>query len=174
MPANWVSQQPSNRNFLSPTGFQLDLDIFPGVDFFCQQASIPDITSVVNEVSTPRRRLPIPASGGTSFGDFQVQFLVDEDLKNYLSIWNWINDTTLAYEPDTEKEVQFASGQLFILTNQLNPNFYINFNDLFPVSLTTLPLNVQATDIEFLQATVTFKYSFYEFLNMESRKYVPS
>ena len=94
--------------------------------------------------------------------------------KNYLSLWNWINDTTLAYEPDTEKEVQFATGNLFILTNQLNPNFYLNFSDLFPVSLTTLPLNVQATDIEFLQATVTFKYSFYEFLNMESRKYVPS
>ena len=174
MPAEWVSQQPSNRNFLSPTGFQLKLDIFPGVDFFCQQASIPDISSVINEVSTPRRRLPIPSSGGTSFGDLQVQFLVDEDIKNYLSLWNWINDTTLAYEPDTEKEVQFATAQLIILTNQLNPNFYINFNDMFPVSLTTLPLNVGATDIEFLQATVTFKYSFYEFLNMESRKYVPS
>ena len=174
MPANWVSQQPSNRNFLSPDGFKLELDLFPSVDFFCQQTSIPDISAVVNEVSTPRRRLPIPASGGTSFGDFQVQFLVDEDLINYLSLWNWINDTTLANEPDTEKEVQFASGQLFILTNQLNPNFYINFNDLFPVSLTTLPLNVAATDVEFLQATVTFKYSFYEFLNLQSSKYVPS
>ena len=174
MPANCVSQQPSNRNILSPVGFKLELDLFPSVDFFCQQTSIPDISAVVNEVSTPRRRLPIPASGGTSFGDFQVQFLVDEDLKNYLSLWNWINDTTLAYEPDTEKEVQFASGQLFILTNQLNPNFYINFNDLFPVSLTTLPLNVAATDVEFLQATVTFKYSFYEFLNLQSSKYVPS
>ena len=174
MPANWVSQQPSNRNLLSPVGFKLELELLPSEDFFCQQTSKPDISAVVNEVSTPRRRLPIPASGGTSFGDFQVQFLVDEDLKNYLSLWNWINDTTLAYEPDTEKEVQFASGQLFILTNQLNPNFYINFNDLFPVSLTTLPLNVAATDVEFLQATVTFKYSFYEFLNLQSSKYVPS
>tara|TARA_B100000287_G_scaffold434878_1_gene500760 strand:+ start:334 stop:864 length:531 start_codon:yes stop_codon:yes gene_type:complete len=176
MPAQWVSQQPSNRNFLSPVGFKLELDLFPSVDFFCQQCNIPDISSVINEVSTPRRRLPIPSSGGTTFGDFTVTFLVDEDLKNYLSIWNWINDTTLAYDPEPyNKEVEFTTGQLFIMTNQLNPNFYINFNDMFPTSLTTLPLNVTATDVEFLQATVTFKYSFYEFLNPSGNvKYVPT
>jgi len=173
MPAEWVSQQLSNRNFLSPVGFKLELDLFPETDFLCQQASIPDISSVVNEVSTPRRRLPIPSSGGTQFGDLQISFLVDEDLKNYLSLWNWINDTTLAYEPDSNKEPKFATGQLFVLTNQLNMNFYVNFNDVFPVSLTTLPFNVASTDVEFLQASCTFKYSFYEFLSNNNVKYVP-
>lgn len=173
MPAQWVSQQLSNRNFLSPVGFKLELDLFPETDFLCQQAAIPDISSVINEVSTPRRRLPIPASGGTQFGDLVVTFLVDEDIKNYIKLWNWINDTTTAYEPDSNKEVNFATAQLFVLTNQLNTNFYVNFNDVFPVSLTTLPFSVTNTDVEFFQATCTFKYSFYEFLTNENLKYVP-
>ena len=86
MPAQWVSQQLSNRNFLSPVGFKLELDLFPETDFLCQQAAIPDISAIINEVSTPRRRLPIPASGGTQFGDLVVTFLVDEDIKNYIKL----------------------------------------------------------------------------------------
>ena len=66
MSAVWLQDQPDNRNFLSPVGFKMKIDIFPGVDFFCQSANIPGITAQVNEVSTSRRRLPIPAAGGTT------------------------------------------------------------------------------------------------------------
>ena len=34
MPAEWVSSQPENRNYLSPVGFKMKIEIFPGVDFF--------------------------------------------------------------------------------------------------------------------------------------------
>lgn len=173
MSAQWMAEQPDNRNFLSPVGFKLKIEKFPHCSFFCQAANIPEITGVVNEVSTARRRLPIPAAGGTTFGDLSVQFLVDEDLKNYLSIWNWINDTTLAYEPDDKDDAVMSNAQLFVLTNQFNTNFVVNFSDLFPVSLSTLPFNAGANDVEYLIGTVTFKYSFYEFLNTSSQKYVP-
>jgi|TARA_B100000035_G_scaffold5013_1_gene4462 hypothetical protein len=173
MSAVWLQDQPDNRNFLSPVGFKMKIDIFPGVDFFCQSANIPGITAQVNEVSTSRRRLPIPAAGGTTFDDLTVQFLVDEDLKNYLSIWNWINDTTLAYEPDDSKEPQFSNAQLFVLTNNFNTNFVVNFDSLFPVSLNTLAFNAGANDVEYLIGTVTFKYGYYEFLNLSQRKYEP-
>ena len=55
MPAEWISEQPTNRNFLSPVGFLLDLEIFNGVDFFCQSASIPEIAMPFSEVQTPYR-----------------------------------------------------------------------------------------------------------------------
>ena len=62
---------------------------------------------------------------------------------------------------------------LFVLTNNYNANFVVNFDNLFPTQLSTLPFNVGATDVEFLVASVTFKYAFYEFLDIESRKYDP-
>ena len=58
MPAQWVSQQPDNRNYLNPVGFKMKLEIFPGVDFFCQTANIPGVTATINEIPTARRALP--------------------------------------------------------------------------------------------------------------------
>ena len=53
MAAEWINEQPKNRNFLVPVGFKLDLEIFHGVDFFCQSASIPDLSMPFAEVQTP-------------------------------------------------------------------------------------------------------------------------
>ena len=88
MAATWYNEQPKNRNFLIPVGFKLDLQLFHGVDFFCQSASIPDISMPFAEVQTPFRGVPIVASGGVSFGDLSVRFMIDEELKNYYSIHN--------------------------------------------------------------------------------------
>ena len=90
MPAEWYKEQIVNRNFLSPVGFKLDLEIFRGVDFFCQSASIPEISMPYTEVPTPFRNIPITPSGGVSYGDLNIRFIIDEELVNYLSIHNWI------------------------------------------------------------------------------------
>jgi len=37
------SDQPQNRNFLSPTGFKFSLKRAPKVSFFCNSANIPDL-----------------------------------------------------------------------------------------------------------------------------------
>ena len=63
MPAEWYKEQIVNRNFLSPVGFKLDLEIFRGVDFFCQTASIPEINMPFAEVQTPFRSVAITPSG---------------------------------------------------------------------------------------------------------------
>ena len=39
--ADWYKEQPTNRNFLNPIGFILELEKFDGVDFFCQSANMP-------------------------------------------------------------------------------------------------------------------------------------
>ena len=90
MAAEWYKEQPTNRNFLSPVGFQFDLELFSGVDFFCQSVNVPDITMTVAEIPNKFRSIPIAGSGGVQFGDLNVTFLIDEDLKNYMSIQNWI------------------------------------------------------------------------------------
>ena len=68
MPANWINEQPTNRNYLSPVGFQFDLENFPGVDFFCQAVNIPDISMSVATLPSKFRNIPIPGSGGVETG----------------------------------------------------------------------------------------------------------
>ena len=160
MSANWIKEQPSNRNFLNPIGFLLKLEKFDGVDFFCQSANVPDVTMPTTEVASPFRNLPIIPGGGVTFGDFVVRFIVDEDLVNYNAIYKWIRDNGNADEMarSTPEADIYTNGQLHIVTSAYNPAFVIDFVDLFPVSLSNLQFDATISDVEYLTAEVTFKH----------------
>ena len=160
MPAEWISEQPTNRNFLSPVGFLLDLEIFNGVDFFCQSASIPEIAMPFSEVQTPYRNVPIVSSGGVSYGDLNVRFIIDEDLKNYLVIHNWIKEYGLA-EKQADSPDAYSNARLQIMTSHNNVNHIIEFKNIFPINLSSVPFDATVGDIEYLLADVTFKFETY-------------
>ena len=170
-----------NRNFLAPVGFKFTLDRAKSVSFFCNQANIPDITLGVAEQPTWLIDIPVPGDK-IQFGDLNLRFLVDEDLKNYMAIQKWIRG--LGY-PETMKEFTdlesestmpanfgqpgdniYSDGTLQILNSSLVPNFQVVFKDLFPYSLTTLSFDATDTDIEYFTADVAFKYTAYELTDL--------
>ena len=57
----------------------------------------------------------------------------------------------------------FSDATLNVLTSKNNPNIEVRFSNVFPISLSGLTFNQQATDIDYLQATVIFSYKIYEF-----------
>ena len=169
MAAEWYKEQPQNRNFLSPVGFKLDLELFAGVDFFCQSAGIPEISMSFAQVPTPYRNIPIAGSGGVDFGDLQVRFIIDEDLVNYTSIHNWIRKFGLSDGRADQKD-QYSRALLHVLSSHNNTNHIVEFTNLFPVSLTGVPFDASITDIEYLTADVTFKYEKYDICNETLQK----
>ena len=171
MAANWYNEQPKNRNFLIPVGFKLDLEIFHGVDFFCQSASIPDISMPFAEVNTPFRNIPIAGSGGVDFADLSLTFIIDEELKNYISIHNWIRKFGLSESriPDGTTD-QYSNGLLYILTSHNNINHIVQFKNMFPVSLSGVPFDATVGDVDYLSASVTFKYEKYDICNESFQK----
>ena len=171
MPAEWYKEQPKNRNFINPIGFLLKLDLFDGVDFFCQTANIPDITMPTIETPTRFRNLPMIPGGGVTFGDFTVRFIVDEDLKNYYSIHKWMRDNGRADDDaNTPPEEQYSNAQLHIVTSQYNPAFVVSFEKIFPVSLSGLEFNATMNDVEYLTAEVTFKHQRFFILNKNMKR----
>jgi hypothetical protein len=48
-----------------------------------------------------------------------------------------------------------------ITTSNYNENFFIDFERLFPISLTDIRFDASVNDIEFFTASVTFKYTRY-------------
>jgi len=169
MAAEWYKEQPQNRNFLTPVGFKLDLELFAGVDFFCQSASIPEISMSFAQVPTPYRNIPIAGSGGVDFGDLQVRFIIDEDLVNYTSVHNWIRKFGLSDGRADQKD-QYSRALLHVLSSHNNTNHIVEFTNLFPVSLTGVPFDASITDIEYLTADVTFKYEKYNICNETLQK----
>lgn len=173
------TRQLSNRNFLSPVGFQFTLSKYPKVSFFCNSAKIPEITLRTEEQSTYLKRIDVPGNQ-LEYADLRLRFLIDEDLDNYMIIHNWL--TALGF-PETPKQFDdklkeygisdplnfFSDGTLLILNSNYNAKMQVKFKDLFPVSLTSLDFTATDTDINFFTAEVSFKYTIYNVLNMQNK-----
>ena len=168
-------QQPDNKNLLSPTGFRFQLNRTPNVNYFTYSVPIPTLTLGEIDTENPNVRLPFPGDK-LRFEPLSIRFRVDEDLQNYLEIHNWL--LSLGYPEDISNSgygkgayntsgAVYSDGSLLILSSHQNTNLRINFKNLFPVSLTELNFDASLTDIEYLEATATFRYSLYEIEKVE-------
>ena len=57
----------------------------------------------------------------------------------------------------------FSDATLNVLSSKNRANIEVRFSDVFPVSLSSLNFDQAADDINYLTATVAFKYKIYEF-----------
>tara|TARA_B100001996_G_scaffold230020_1_gene177361 strand:- start:534 stop:1091 length:558 start_codon:yes stop_codon:yes gene_type:complete len=183
--ANQGVFSPTNQNFLSPVGFKFLLSRTPNVDFFCQSASIPDISIGVRDITTPVKDYQVPGDKMT-FGDLNLKFLVNETLDNYYEVYKWLRGLSSPKTPIEmyqylDKEVDekgrpdrfdktMSDARLLILNSNYNATSIINFYNIFPTSLTTLEFDASATDINYFTADVNFKYTLYEITDSKGNK----
>jgi hypothetical protein len=161
-------RQIRNRNFLSPVGFKFNLQKAPTVDFFSQSANIPSINLGVAIQSTYLKDIPVPGDK-LVFNDFSIRFLVDENLKNYLEISNWMRG--LGYPESLDEAIPlnteaFSDGGLVIFNISMNAIARVNFKDMFPTDLTQLEFDAQNTDINYIVAEATFKYTVFDIVSL--------
>jgi len=172
--------QIQNRNFLAPVGFKFTLAKYPKVSFFSNSARIPELSlgtaiqaSYLKDIDVPGEKL--------TFGDLTVRFLVDENLKNYMAVHNWLKgigfpETPQQFKDQTtdsdglrdEKEV-FSDGSLHILNSNFQDVAIVKFNDLFPVGLTSLEFDATETDINYFTAEVVMRYTVYSIFDKDGR-----
>lgn len=161
-----VNDQPTNRNYLSPVGYRFTLKRAPNVEFFVQRVSLPGLALPVVDRPTPFVRIPEPGDH-LEFNQLSVTFKVNEDLDNYLEIFNWM---VAMGKPEKFEQYTFDPKQSFnnpketlksditvnILTSAMNGNFDFICRDCFPISLSELEFDSTVTDINYIEATVTF------------------
>ena len=184
--ASIYDKQIKNRNFLSPTGFKFVLNRARKVSFLGNEANIPGLTLATAEQPTYLGRdIPYPGNEVT-FEDFNLRFLVDENLENYLEVSNWIRSVGYAEtlqdafdfqnanpdlnQPDKSQLNFYSDGTLQILTSSENPNFKIVFENLFPYQLSTLNFDATDEDINYLTADVSFKYTIFNITDLSGNK----
>jgi len=170
------ANQIQNRNYLSGIGFKFNLAKYPKVDFFSNSARIPELSLAVATQPSYLKDIDLPGEKLT-YGDFTLRFLIDEDMENYMAIYEWLNGLgfpestkefkTLTTDKDGQREMreQFCDGTLRILNSNLREIAKVKFKDLFPVSLTSLDFDATNTDIEYLTAEASFKYTIYELIS---------
>jgi hypothetical protein len=175
--SNFYDTQLKNRNLLSPVGFKLTLNTKRKIDFFSNTATIPALTLGTVLQTTPLRNIDVPGDE-LLYDDFQIEFLVDEDLVNYMVVHNWLTGLgfpesyqefkTLTTDPEQQKDdkLQYVDGSLHILNSNLRDIAVVKFQDLFPVSLTGLEFRATDDDINYFTASATFKYMMYNILDV--------
>ena len=185
-----LSRQPTKLDYASPTQFRFVIGQLPKVEFFTVGTNLPGITLSEAIQNTPFKDISMPGNK-LEYEDLSVTFIVDEYLENYTSMHEWLTafgfpknreqfstfrSTTSNAPTDTKgsnndigvvgattaMRGMFSDATLVVLSNKNNPIVQVNYADVFPTSLSALDFNQSATDVEYLQATATFKYKLYE------------
>lgn len=164
-----------NKNMLSPLGFQLNIQRLPTLNFFVQSVTLPGITAATLDQITPLRAIPTPGDK-IDYTELEVVFKVDEDMKNYIEVFEWIR--ALGF-PDESEQYQalenqasgsgagiYSDATLIVLTSAMNPNIRIQIRDMFPTSLTPIEMSAVSADVEYIEATATFRFLGYSFVKL--------
>ena len=189
-----LNRQPDKLDYTSPTQFRFMINQLPKVQFFTQSANIPAISLSELVIPTPYKDLPIIGDKVT-FENLTISFIVDEFLENYTEIHNWLigigfpenrtqfttfrsstsntSNTGAGGNTDIGKvgatiadRPFYSDATLTILSNKNNPIVEVRFSDMFPVSLSGLDYTQQVGDVEYLTATVDFRYKLYEIVTL--------
>ena len=165
--------QIQNRNYLSGIGFKFNLAKYPKVDFFSNSARIPELSLAIDQQPTYLKDIDVPGEKLT-YGDFTLRFLVDENMENYMAVYNWLTglgfpETTKQYKNLTtdnadqrDPKEAFCDGTLRILNSNLREVAKVKFTDLFPISLSSLDFDATNTDVQYFTAEASFKYTIYD------------
>jgi hypothetical protein len=156
--------QPTNRNKLTTNRFLFNMTRTPYLAYFCQRVNIPSLgfgTSIQSnptaiEIKRPGTRL--------IYEDLQIGFIVDEEMKNWLEIHNWLKkistyDTVYDYLKEEQKT---ASALLYVMSAAYKPLLSIYFHDIYPTFLSSIDFDSTSPDSENIISTVTFSYTYYE------------
>jgi hypothetical protein len=166
-----IDNTPSNKNFLSPLNFKFQIKKAPHVNFFIQKVNIADIA--LQEATSPNPFVKIPYPGEhINYGALSITFKVDEALQNYLEIHNWLKSLgkpqnfdqykTIENMPITTGDGIYSDISLIVLASTKQPNYEIVYADAFPVSLSGVTFNTVDADVNYIEASAVFKYTYYD------------
>ena len=89
-----LNDQPDNPNFLSPLGFNFGIKKLPNTNYFVQSVNVPSVQ--MGDAIMPTPFVNIPTIGDRiTYAEFQVSFKVDEDLRNYIELYEILNSMRL-------------------------------------------------------------------------------
>jgi hypothetical protein len=157
-----MAELTNNMNFLQPTNFKVVIDRkqFGNLEFFAQRVSHPSVTVTSPNVAF-RRISTISIPGDTiSFSELSFDVIVDEDLKSYTEVYEWISSLVdTPYREDRRSRSDISPQVDITLTIQNSHNNTtkkIRYKDCVPTSLGVLTMESVLGDTP----TVTFPVSF--------------
>lgn len=177
--------EPQNKNYLKPNAFRFIFSRLPNVEYFCQSTNLPKIT--LGSAFQPTPFVDIPHTGDKMEYDLlNITFMVDEDMQNYMELFNWIEGlgfprthdqfAKLTRNPSTKfmgsdkmlESSLYSDASLFILNNNNLPIAEVLFEDVFPVSLEALDFDLRIPTVDYFTGIASFRYKLYSIKPIKS------
>jgi hypothetical protein len=190
---NSLSRQPTSLDYASPTQFKFQIQKLPKVEYFCTSVNLPTVSISEVRQPTPFVDVPLPGttlSYGALNMTFLVDENLEnfQEIHGWIRGLGFPEDYTeyaggleagadrapsskgsVSSEPGKvrfgapSQQAYFSDATLIVLTSKNNPIREVRFRDVYPTSIGELQYDQQATDVQYLTATVTFNYRGYDF-----------
>ena len=183
-----LMRQPTVFDYSQQSQFKVFLPLFPTTEWFVVRANVPGVSLGQAVQTTPMLDMPIIGDKLT-YDDFYVTFLVDEELKNYTEMHDWlincaapqqrsqfrgkerpdgipkrpqteIMDLVLGNVKQSDRDL-YSNLDLFIMSSKNNPLVKIQMVEAFPISLTNIEYSHQESDVTYAECTATFAFSYF-------------
>ena len=183
-----LSRQPTVFDYSQQSQFKVFLPLFPTTEWFVVRANVPGVSLGQAIQTTPMVDMPIIGDKLT-YDDFYVTFLVDEELKNYTEMHDWlvncaapqmrsqflgkerpagipkrpqteVMDLILGNVKSSDRDL-YSNLDLFIMSSKNNPIVKIQMVEAFPISLTNIEYSHQESDVTYAECTATFAFSYF-------------
>jgi len=161
-----------NYNYLRPNSFRLVIKNSPAVSFTCQEADIPEITSQPAQQATSFVDIPHPYDK-LFHGDFNINFIISENLENYMEIRNWMEAIGFPtdyndYGKVSDEQVIRKNSQdllvsdlsLIVLDSDNHELMVVEYEDAFPIVLGKVDFNTKMSNYDYATCGATFAYRF--------------
>jgi len=168
-----MSFNPSSFDQTNPALFRLIFNKFPNVEYLSYSVNIPGVS--LGEIIQPTPLLDLRLPGDKlTFDPLTLNFIVQENLANYIEIYNWMFGIGHPQSLDSYKSIArsspnnsnrvniYSDATLFILSNKQNPIAKVTFVDVYPTALSPLQYDASVTDVVPITTDVTLNYSYYK------------
>lgn len=157
-------------SLLNPSNFRFAIERAPYLSFFAQNVILPSISLGSNPMGTPFTDINYPGDH-VEYDPLTVSFMVDEDLKGYIEMYNWIRglgfpDSFDEYKAmltnenfKTRTDEVTSNIMLYAMTGARNLNIKYTFVDAFPTNVGPILFNAAVSETPVPTCSVTFKYT---------------
>ena len=149
-----------NRNPALSTSFKLEIPGFEEVNYMVQTAELPGL--MMGGVDAPYQKFATSVpSNRVEFDPLNLTFIVDEDFKNYESIFAWMVNITRS-EPVVK--TQLKNMTLHLTNSNKNTIIGVRFHQAYPTMVSAIPFESSSTDPMPMVCNVSFRYQYFEFI----------
>lgn len=142
----------------------LEINEKDSLNFFVTSFNIPGISIGTIPIANPFKEHNEP-SNKLSYNELELSIIVDEDFQSWQSIYDWIKEGSSGYT-FSSKDITRASGNIILMTNNMNPKYRIFVKNMFPTTLGSVEIDIQQAEPVPPTFQATFQYESYSFENI--------